>query len=51
MLRRRLDRGSAEASVARVAKDGLLAMQRSVEQVSVHDDVLKLRRLAGRRHP
>lgn len=55
MLRRRLDRGSAEASVARVAEaDGLLAMQRSVEQVSVHDDVLRyVVSLAGatRSHP
>jgi MoxR-like ATPase len=55
MLRRRLDRGSAEASVARVAEAGdLVAMQRSVEQVSVHDDVLQyVVSLAGatRSHP
>lgn len=55
MLRRRLDRASAEASVDRVAEDGgLLAMQRSVEQVSVHDDVLQyVVSLAGatRSHP
>jgi MoxR-like ATPase len=55
MLRQRLDRGSAEASVARVADaGGLVAMQRSVEQVSVHDDVLQyVVSLAGatRSHP
>lgn len=55
MLRRRLERGSAEASVDRVAEaDDLLAMQRSVEQVSVHDDVLQyVVALAGatRSHP
>lgn len=55
MLRRRLDRGAAEASVVQVAEaDGLLAMQRSVEQVSVHDDVLQyVVSLAGatRSHP
>jgi MoxR-like ATPase len=41
MLRRRLDRGSAEPTVNQVV-DGhdLLAMRESVEQVSVHDDVL-----------
>ncbi|WP_099247328.1 MoxR family ATPase [Mycobacterium sp. shizuoka-1] len=41
MLRRRLDRGSAEATIGQVvdAKD-LLSMRESVEQVSVHDDVL-----------
>jgi len=42
MLRRRLDRGSAEAQVDQVVDaDRLLAMQESVEQVSVHDDVLR----------
>jgi len=42
MLRRRLDRGSAEAGVAEVV-DGprFLAMREAVEQVSVHDDVLR----------
>jgi len=42
MLRRRIERGSAEALVEQVveAKD-LLAMQESVEQVAVHDDVLR----------
>jgi MoxR-like ATPase len=41
MLRRRIERGSAEAKINQVvdAKD-LLAMQESVERVSVHDDVL-----------
>jgi MoxR-like ATPase len=41
MLRRRLERGSAEAVINQVvdAKD-LLAMRESVERVSVHDDVL-----------
>ncbi|WP_179469625.1 AAA family ATPase [Mycolicibacterium vinylchloridicum] len=41
MLRRRIERGSAEATINQVvdAKD-LLAMRESVEQVSVHDDVL-----------
>ena len=42
MLRRRLDRGSAPPSVQRVVDvRDLLAMQESVEQVSVHDDVLQ----------
>ncbi len=41
MLRRRLDRGSAEAKLATVTDAGqLVAMQESVEQVTVHDDVL-----------
>ena len=41
MLRRRLDRGSAPATVQRVVDvHDLLAMQESVEQVTVHDDVL-----------
>jgi MoxR-like ATPase len=41
MLRRRIERGSADATISQVvdAKD-LLAMRESVEQVSVHDDVL-----------
>jgi MoxR-like ATPase len=41
MLRRRLDRGSAEPTVNQVV-DGhdLVAMRESVEQVSVHEDVL-----------
>jgi MoxR-like ATPase len=42
MLRRRLDRGTPEATVSEVADaDQLLAMQATVEQVSVHDDVLR----------
>lgn len=41
MLRRRLDRGSAEARLAAVTDaEQLLQMQASVEQVTVHDDVL-----------
>ncbi len=41
MLRRRLDRGSAEARLAAVTDAATLAqMQASVEQVTVHDDVL-----------
>jgi MoxR-like ATPase len=41
MLRRRLERGSAEPTVKQIvdARD-LLAMRESVEQVTVHDDVL-----------
>ncbi|MBB3603622.1 MoxR-like ATPase [Mycolicibacterium sp. BK556] len=41
MLRRRIERGSTEATINQVvdAKD-LLAMRESVEEVSVHDDVL-----------
>ncbi|EHB53449.1 ATPase associated with various cellular activities AAA_3 [Mycolicibacterium rhodesiae JS60] len=41
MLRRRIERGAAEATINQVvdAKD-LLAMRESVEKVSVHDDVL-----------
>lgn len=55
MLRRRLDRGSAAPTVAQVvdARD-LLAMQESVEEVTVHDDVLQyVVALAGasRSHP
>jgi MoxR-like ATPase len=42
MLRRRLDRGSAEPTVNRVVDaHDLLAMRESVEQVSVHSDVLQ----------
>ncbi len=41
MLRRRLERGTAEAVVNEVVDaDQLLAMQDAVEQVTVHDDVL-----------
>ena len=41
MLRRRLDRGSAEPTVdAVVDAADLLAMREAVEQVSVHEDVL-----------
>ena len=41
MLRRRLDRGSAEPTVNQVVdQHDLLAMRESVEQVSVHEDVL-----------
>lgn len=41
MLRRRLDRGSAEARLTAVTDAATLAqMQASVEQVTVHDDVL-----------
>ena len=41
MLRRRLDRGSAEPTVSQVVDaHDLLAMRESVEQVSVHEDVL-----------
>ena len=41
MLRRRLERGSAEATVNQVVDaHDLLAMRESVEQVTVHEDVL-----------
>ena len=41
MLRRRLDRGSAEPTVNQVVDaHDLLAMREAVEQVTVHDDVL-----------
>ena len=54
MLRRRLDRGSAPATVNQIvdAQD-LLHMQESVEQVSVHDDVVQyvVSLAAGRRAP
>ena len=55
MLRRRLDRGSAEPAVAQVVDAGeLLAMRESVEQVTVHDDVLQYvvsLAAASRQHP
>src|ERR1700744_5661029 len=55
MLRRRLDRGSAEPTVNQVVDaHDLLAMRESVEQDSVHDDVLHyVVSLAGatRHHP
>jgi MoxR-like ATPase len=55
MLRRRLERGSAEAVVNEVVDaDQLLAMQESVEQVTVHDDVLRYvvaLAVATRSHP
>ena len=42
MLRRRLDRGSVRPTVQQVVDaHDLLAMQESVEQVTVHDDVLQ----------
>ncbi|MEO6795302.1 MAG: MoxR family ATPase, partial [Mycobacterium sp.] len=42
MLRRRLDRGAALPTVRQVVDaDDVLAMRESVEQVSVHDDVLR----------
>ena len=55
MLRRRLERGSAEPTVNQVvdAQD-LLAMRESVEQVTVHEDVLHYvvsLATATRRHP
>jgi MoxR-like ATPase len=55
MLRRRLDRGTPDASVGRVvdAKD-VLAMRDSVEQVTVHEDVLRYvvaLAAASRQHP
>ncbi len=41
MLRRRLDRGAAVPTVNQVVESGeLLAMRESVEQVTVHEDVL-----------
>jgi MoxR-like ATPase len=41
MLRRRLDRGSVEPTINRVVDvHDLIAMRESVEQVSVHEDVL-----------
>lgn len=55
MLRRRLDRGSAPATVQQIVDaPDLLAMQESVEQVTVHDDVLHYvvsLAAASRQHP
>jgi MoxR-like ATPase len=55
MLRRRLDRGSAEPTVGRVVDaHELLAMRESVEQVTVHEDVLQYvvsLAVASRQHP
>jgi MoxR-like ATPase len=55
MLRRRLDRGSAEAIVNQIVDaHDLLAMRESVEQVSVHEDVLHYvvsLAAASRHHP
>jgi MoxR-like ATPase len=55
MLRRRLDRGSAEPAVGQVVDvTELLAMRESVEQVTVHDDVLRYvvsLATASRQHP
>lgn len=55
MLRRRLNRGSAEPAVAQIVDaTDLLAMRESVEQVTVHDDVLQYvvsLAAASRQHP
>jgi MoxR-like ATPase len=55
MLRRRRDRGSAEPTVNQVLDaDELVAMRESVEQVDVHDDVLRYiisLAAASRQHP
>ncbi|HME16187.1 MAG TPA: MoxR family ATPase [Mycobacterium sp.] len=55
MLRRRLDRGSAEPTVGQVVDaHDLLAMRESVEHVSVHEDVLHYvvsLAAASRHHP
>ncbi|MGE2721828.1 AAA family ATPase [Mycolicibacterium celeriflavum] len=55
MLRRRIDRGSAEPTVAQVVDaHDLVAMRESVEQVTVHDDVLRYvvsLAAATRQHP
>ena len=55
MLRRRLDRASAEPTVSQVVDaHDLLAMRESVEQVSVHEDVLHYvvsLAAASRHHP
>ncbi len=55
MLRRRLERGSAQPTVNQVVDaNDLLAMRESVEQVTVHDDILHyVVSLAGatRNHP
>ncbi|HEV7423552.1 MAG TPA: MoxR family ATPase [Mycobacterium sp.] len=55
MLRRRIERGSPEPEVGRVIDaHELLAMRESVEQVTVHDDVLRYvvsLATASRQHP
>ncbi|MUL75101.1 MoxR family ATPase [Mycolicibacterium sp. CBMA 226] len=55
MLRRRLERGSAEPTVNQIVDaHDLLAMRESVEQVTVHDDVLHYvvsLAAASRNHP
>lgn len=55
MLRRRIDRGSTEPTVQQVVDaDELIAMRESVEQVTVHDDVLRYvvsLAAATRQHP
>lgn len=55
MLRRRLDRGAALPTVRKVVDaDDLVAMREAVEQVSVHDDVLRYvvsLATGTRRHP
>ena len=55
MLRRRLDRGSAQPTVNQVVDaHDLLAMRESVEQVTVHEDVLRYvvsLATATRQHP
>src|ERR1700720_3802401 len=55
MLRRRLDRGSAQSTVHQVVDaPDLLAMRESVEQVTVHEDVLRYvvsLATATRQHP
>jgi MoxR-like ATPase len=55
MLRRRIDRGSPDAVVNRVVDaNELLAMRGSVEQVTVHEDVLRYivsLATASRQHP
>jgi len=55
MLRRRLDRGSAQPTVHQVVDaHDLLAMRESVEQVTVHEDVLRYvvsLATATRQHP
>src|SRR6202008_865240 len=55
MLRRRLERGSAQPKVNEVVDaNDLLAMRESVEQVSVHEDVLHYvvsLAAASRHHP
>lgn len=55
MLRRRIDRGAAEPTVHQIVDaHELLAMRESVEQVTVHDDVLRYvvsLAAATRQHP